>query len=681
LSVAGLGFATILAGFYAIWALSSSADRLANDLGPAAQASLRIVSGIHASTAAMNGWVAINDPRFPIERQQAWQQGIYPVAAELKNHLLNMNEVDSNDKLQQIFIKLQQLHEAQWWLQEVAQSPANHQAKYHFVNNIAPSIEMISQAISSIIQQLEDDNNSILAKAMEFRYQLAESVNELQSFIDSAESHHDDGFTSHLRISQNILNELDVNSNGSLRSTEHQELLNLIRTELSTLKTLGLETIRLRKAPQWNVAQYLLTDEIVPLTRLLTKEFSKLASKNTTTMQQQVIKVGDVSRSAFIINGSLAILMLVLAFLLATRNAKLLTKPITVLSRAANDLAKGKLKNNIPVYGDDELASLSHTFNLMRQAIEEKKLLLEASHQKLAISRDLAETTLLSIGDAVISTDDKGIITMMNPIAEKLTGWSHDEAIGQKVSSVFFVVSEKNQTPVECQITRCLESNSVILLENDVSLISRDGTHIAINDSAAPIHDANKKIMGAILVFRDVTGERVLKKELSYQATHDDLTGLVNRYEFEIRMENALLFVRSEQRQHSVAFLDLDQFKVVNDTCGHAAGDELLRQIAQLLAEPIRQHDTLARLGGDEFAILLEDCTLDQAFNICEKIRNGVKNYRFHWDKQVFEVGVSIGITDCNENNDSVSDILNQADVACYEAKEAGRNCVKMIRS
>jgi len=136
LSVAGLGFATILAGFYAIWALSSSADRLANDLGPAAQASLRIVSGIHASTAAMNGWVAINDPRFPIERQQAWQQDIYPAAAELKNHLLNMNEVDSNDKLQQSFIKLQQLNEAQWWLQGVAQSPANHQAHYHFINNM-----------------------------------------------------------------------------------------------------------------------------------------------------------------------------------------------------------------------------------------------------------------------------------------------------------------------------------------------------------------------------------------------------------------------------------------------------------------------------------------------------------------------------------------------------------------
>jgi len=692
LGIAGLGFAALLAGFYAIWTLSSSANRLANDIGPTAQASLRIVSGIHASTAAMNGWVAVNDPNFRIERQQAWQQGIYPAAAKLRRYLLNKNETSSSAKLQELqklFITLENLHEAQWWLQDVAQSPANNQAQYYFVKNIKPSINVIDSAILGVIQLSEGSNSPLLTKIKEFRYQLIISVNELQSFIDDAESQHSDAFTSQLFIGQHIFDDIDINNSEATQSKEQLELLNLIKAELASLERLGIETIRLRNSPQWNVAQYLLSDEIAPLTRVLTEKFKQIAANNATMMEQQATKVEQVSDSAFIINGLLAIIMLTLAFLLAIRNAKSLTKPIATLSKAANDLAMGQLKGSIPVQGDDELASLSHTFNFMSQAIEKKKLALEASHEELerriaerteelAISRDLAETTLLSIGDAVISTDKDGIVTMMNPIAEKLTGWGNDEAIGQEISNVFCVINEKTNDSVECPVARCIESNSIILLESDSSLICKNGSHIAIDDSAAPIHDANSNPIGAILVFRNVTHERSLQKKLSYQATHDSLTGLVNRYEFELRMENALLFARTEKRQHSLAFLDLDQFKVVNDTCGHAAGDELLRQLTHLIGEPIRQHDTLARLGGDEFAILLEDCTIDQAFKVCEKIRKDIKSFRFRWDGQAFEVGVSIGITSFNMYNNSITKVLSQADNACYEAKEAGRNCVKI---
>lgn len=172
---------------------------------------------------------------------------------------------------------------------------------------------------------------------------------------------------------------------------------------------------------------------------------------------------------------------------------------------------------------------------------------------------------------------------------------------------------------------------------------------------------------------------RVATEQLSYQATHDTLTGLMNRRDFENRLERALATAQQRGNMHALCFLDLDQFKVVNDTCGHGAGDELLRQIGAQLKQRIRERDTLARIGGDEFSVLLENCHLDDALEVAQQLRETVQNFRFAWEEKIFTIGVSIGIVMISHISESVAVLLSQADSACYTAKDLGRNRVHVF--
>jgi diguanylate cyclase (GGDEF)-like protein len=207
--------------------------------------------------------------------------------------------------------------------------------------------------------------------------------------------------------------------------------------------------------------------------------------------------------------------------------------------------------------------------------------------------------------------------------------------------------------------------------------VNRSGQEVAIQDSAAPIRDRVGAIIGAVMVFHDVSKERRLRRALAYQASHDALTGLINRREFENRLNNALLSAKSDPHlTHALLYLDLDQFKVVNDTCGHQAGDLLLKQVTGVLQTRIRASDTIARLGGDEFGILLQDCTLDGAEKIADTLRQAIRDYRFEWQDRAMNIGVSIGIVELSGSSESITSAMSTADVACYAAKDSGRNRV-----
>ncbi|HXW09860.1 MAG TPA: PAS domain S-box protein [Steroidobacteraceae bacterium] len=291
--------------------------------------------------------------------------------------------------------------------------------------------------------------------------------------------------------------------------------------------------------------------------------------------------------------------------------------------------------------------------------------------------KEKAQVTLQSIGDAVITTDASGRVEYLNPVAEDLTGWDSREAYGRPIGEVFHVVSEATRQPVDSPIVRCLREGRVVDMVEPSVLINRRGQEISVQDSAAPIRDRGGRLIGVVMVFHDVSQERRLQRALSYQATHDVLTGLINRREFELRLTDALHTARADPSiRHVVMFLDLDQFKVVNDTCGHAAGDRLLKQITSVLQTRIRATDTLARLGGDEFGVLLQDCTLETAQRIGEELRQAIRDFRFSWQDRVMNVGVSIGLAEMNAEHETLSTIMSAADVACYSAKESGRNRV-----
>jgi diguanylate cyclase (GGDEF)-like protein/PAS domain S-box-containing protein len=301
--------------------------------------------------------------------------------------------------------------------------------------------------------------------------------------------------------------------------------------------------------------------------------------------------------------------------------------------------------------------------------------------QSLFQQKELAQVTLNSIGDAVITTDACGLIQMLNPVAEGLTGWSHQEAQGLPVADVFKIVNEITREPVENPIVEVLQTGCIVGLANHTVLIARDGREIAIADSAAPIRSSDGQIFGAVMVFHDVSDMRSLTQELSWQASHDPLTNLVNRREFEQRLGQAVSSAKSYPQQHALCYLDLDQFKIVNDTCGHNAGDELLRQITVLLKKEIRKTDTLARLGGDEFGLLLDLCPLEQAEQIANTIREQVQAFRFTWNNKVFAIGVSIGLVVIDAKTESVAEALSIADTACYAAKNNGRNRVQVYQA
>ncbi|MEH2354132.1 EAL domain-containing protein [Nostoc sp.] len=290
--------------------------------------------------------------------------------------------------------------------------------------------------------------------------------------------------------------------------------------------------------------------------------------------------------------------------------------------------------------------------------------------------KELAQVTLQSIGDAVLTTDAFGRIKYLNPVAKSLLGCSEISAEGLPLEEVFGIVHEATRETVKNPIEQALKENRTVSLANHTVLINQNNQEIAIQDSAAPIRNREGEVIGAVMVFRDVTQNRLLARQLSWQASHDALTGLVNRQEFEQQIQQALHLAKLDYQIHALCYLDLDHFKIVNDTCGHLAGDELLRQITILLQQKIRKTDILARLGGDEFGVLLSQCLPEQALRVANDLLECVQEFRFVWHEQIFSIGVSIGLVGIDANSESLAEIIRTADAACYTAKNRGRNRV-----
>ena len=295
--------------------------------------------------------------------------------------------------------------------------------------------------------------------------------------------------------------------------------------------------------------------------------------------------------------------------------------------------------------------------------------------ERLASEREcMAEVTLDCIGDGVITTDQHGTARYLNRAAEQLTGWTRQRAAGRDVGEVLPLIDEVGGLPLEHAVYKCLLKREAVGLSAHAMMITRDGRRVAVEDTAAPIRLANGDMLGAVVVFRDVTHQRALSSQLSWHASHDVLTGLCNRREFELHVAHALHASKQEDHTHALLYIDLDRFKLVNDTAGHAAGDALLQILANLLQQKMRESDVLARLGGDELGVLLGYCQLDHARLIAEEIRQLIKEFRFVWDEHSFEIGASIGMVEISADSKSVSDLLVAADEACYLAKDHGRN-------
>ncbi|MDG6777219.1 EAL domain-containing protein [Thiomicrorhabdus sp. zzn3] len=366
------------------------------------------------------------------------------------------------------------------------------------------------------------------------------------------------------------------------------------------------------------------------------------------------------------------LLAIIVGTLFAWIMGRNLTNGIYQLIHTSQRVRAGERNLTVTLNRHDELQSLSENFQSMLATLQEKE-------QALFAEKERAEITLKSIGDGVITTDREGRITYLNPVAEHLTGWSNHAAQKQPIEDVFKIYNELTMEPAANPALQSMEFQKIIALANHTVLINRAGEKISIEDSGAPIIDKDGQTIGAVLVFHDATEARQLRDRLTWQALHDSLTNLYNRQAFETRIEDLIQnTLENPGKQHVLIYLDLDQFKIVNDTVGHSAGDELLKQVATLFSEQVRDSDLLARLGGDEFAILLANCNTENALRVATQILKQLEEYRFTWENRAFDIGASVGIASIR-NGVNKATVMSQADMACYLAKDQGRNRIHVF--
>ncbi len=288
--------------------------------------------------------------------------------------------------------------------------------------------------------------------------------------------------------------------------------------------------------------------------------------------------------------------------------------------------------------------------------------------------KERAQITLQAIGDAVVRFDEQLLTRYLNPVAERLVGLSSREAMGKPIDAVLRMFEKEGGREITTRISQESLLGTPCALPSGTVLTSARGTEFEVAGVCSSIHTPGGDIIGAVLVLRDVTEAREMQRKLLWQANHDSLTGLINRREFEERVSRALSSKRAAEFQTSILFIDLDRFKYVNDTAGHAAGDELLRQLGNLMQTRMREADLLARLGGDEFGVMLASCPPTAAEKIARLLQESVASFRFDWQGQTYQVGASIGVVHVPPHWSSLDACMAAADAACYQAKQNGRN-------
>ena len=306
----------------------------------------------------------------------------------------------------------------------------------------------------------------------------------------------------------------------------------------------------------------------------------------------------------------------------------------------------------------------------------------DVSHRKslevsLSRSKRQAQYTLESISEGVITTDNDGRIDYMNLAAETLLGTNRDDASGHRIGELFKLVDDADRRPLGDPVDRCLAMRRRVNMGRRAVLVTMDGEHEhSVELTASPVRGPSNSISGTVVVFHDVGELRGLTRKMSYQATHDPLTGLINRREFERRLDEAMDSAHAEEAVHMLFYMDLDRFKAVNDSCGHMAGDNMLREVAALIKDQVRDSDFVGRLGGDEFGALLIGCPIDKARQIATDICNAIADYRFVWKDKIFNIGISVGLVEISHASGTLQDLMSAADSACYMAKQQGRGQV-----
>ncbi len=422
--------------------------------------------------------------------------------------------------------------------------------------------------------------------------------------------------------------------------------------------------------------------------------FAVRAAADVSLLNRQL----DDTRDFVLLAASVIVAGAILGALIMVRR---MLSPLRALQQAAERVSVGGVTARdfqpVEARGPAEIATPIRSFNQMVERIgsllteleaevgqrreaelaaTDAKEEAEANALRASQEKEFSQITLESVVDAVIATDTAGRVNYMNPVAEHLTGSSEREARGRPIDDLLRLTDAEGNV-IRGLVAACLEGEAPRAREERI-LPHPSGRNLHVEYSAVPMRDTEESVIGAVAVLHDVTEARMLTERLTYQATHDALTGLINRYEFEARLQQAVETCAAGTGSGVLCYLDLDQFKLVNDTCGHVAGDELLRQLATMMQDRLANRGLLARLGGDEFGLLIQPSSITEARTIADDLRDAVQRFRFVWAQSIFSIGVSIGLVEINEHTESTEMVLSAADTACYMAKDQGRNRVQV---
>ncbi len=336
-------------------------------------------------------------------------------------------------------------------------------------------------------------------------------------------------------------------------------------------------------------------------------------------------------------------------------------------------------------YFNDDISRLFHEiindveYAIKNYAIQQQHIKsqqqLQQSSKNLSELNNKMRMLLESTGEGIFGVDLNGKCSFINYAAAEMFGFPISELDGKDIHSLtHHTYQDGAEFPAkDCPIVLTFNSGQPHH-SNEDCFWRKDGSYFPVQYSAYPIHNEQREITGSVVIFRDITEQQVTTNKINYLASHDSLTGLLNRYSFEQKLEAAIGTARTAETEHVICYLDLDQFKVINDTCGHLAGDEMLKMITHLLTESLHKNDILARLGGDEFGLILENHSIAQATQLTQEICDTIKDFRFVWQDKIFNMSVSIGLSAITHETTSAQNLLSAVDTACYVAKNKGRN-------
>jgi diguanylate cyclase (GGDEF)-like protein/PAS domain S-box-containing protein len=686
LTIAFAGMVFVIVLLVSTTFLGRSADKLSASAGPLQSSILNLINGLQSSIAANHGWVYLGDEKFLNDNKSAWGK-IRLTLAELSESQKNNSQVIDLESLDYIKTRVKRLDNLQVGISHV---PRNLKSSVDiYEREILPIKEEFQSLLFDIRTGQLNAQFSLLIEPLErVEKFFAESVLHLELLVKSRDSIDTAGF-SEARESL-LFNATTIASVSNRNDERAANSLALLQQNIQKFGDVADKVIVSHQMGFNSPLHQFLFDRAIPLSNDIVSRLHQLEERADYEMLSRRNEMQQITRFSLTASFLALVALVVAATIVSMKNSPRIVVRLNELSKALENFAEDSHAAKLPEQGNDEISDLTRLFNRMAKAVKQKdhivkrhqdelELRVESRTSELFQSKELAETTLRSIGDALISVDKSGVVTMFNPAAERLLNIRAVHALGVPVTDILILESKEGEQ-VQA-VEQCIEVNEVVCPEETLFLYISAKEKVAIKLSAAPIAARDKSADGAIVILRDVTKEVALQTELSYQANHDLLTGLSNRKHFNCELGARLDSVICDASTHALAFLDLDNFKVVNDSAGHAAGDELLRQLSRLLGDSLRPGDLLARLGGDEFGIIFAHCTMKQAMVVSRRLRNVVKDFQFVWEGQVFRVGISIGLAQIDKSSPPLSDLLSKADDACYEAKKAGRNTVRVART